>query len=223
MPSMRQRQIRGWSSAIRKGRLYGQPRHWQRRLVTVTVAVTDTSTALVRYCPTTIDDSRYTPVLAAPEANRELEGAAPHYESRKPCISTCAQTRAQDYYATRTPSITTPRWTEPHVFVPVTVTNCAKSLFTSVRIIPHSRPSSVHQLVSARPFSSSRSTMTAQKLDGTAIAKSIRERLAAEVVEKQKLNPKYQPSLKIIQGMLGRLQPLRYYRKFSANINLINL
>ncbi|KAI0974025.1 formate--tetrahydrofolate ligase-domain-containing protein [Xylaria arbuscula] len=41
--------------------------------------------------------------------------------------------------------------------------------------------------------------MPAIKLDGTAIAKSIRERLAAEVVEKQKLNPQYQPSLKIIQ------------------------
>ncbi|KAI3342171.1 formate--tetrahydrofolate ligase-domain-containing protein [Ustulina deusta] len=41
--------------------------------------------------------------------------------------------------------------------------------------------------------------MTAIKLDGTAIAKSIREKLAAEVVEKQKLNPQYQPSLKIIQ------------------------
>ncbi|KAI1363090.1 formate--tetrahydrofolate ligase-domain-containing protein [Xylaria arbuscula] len=41
--------------------------------------------------------------------------------------------------------------------------------------------------------------MTAIKLDGTAIAKSIRERLAAEIVEKQKLNPHYQPSLKIIQ------------------------
>ncbi|KAI1331803.1 formate--tetrahydrofolate ligase-domain-containing protein [Xylariaceae sp. FL0255] len=41
--------------------------------------------------------------------------------------------------------------------------------------------------------------MTAVKLDGTAIAKAIRERLAAEVVEKQKINPKYRPSLKIIQ------------------------
>ena len=32
------------------------------------------------------------------------------------------------------------------------------------------------------------------------IAKRIRERLGAEIVEKQKKNPKYQPSLKIIQG-----------------------
>lgn len=42
--------------------------------------------------------------------------------------------------------------------------------------------------------------MTARVLDGTAIAKSIRERIGAEIVEKQKLNPRYKPSLKIIQG-----------------------
>ena len=42
--------------------------------------------------------------------------------------------------------------------------------------------------------------MAATKLDGTAIAKKIRERLAAEVVEKQKTNPRYRPCLKIIQG-----------------------
>ncbi|GAP83205.2 putative formate-tetrahydrofolate ligase [Rosellinia necatrix] len=41
--------------------------------------------------------------------------------------------------------------------------------------------------------------MTAIRIDGTAIAKSIREKLAAEVVEKQKLNPQYQPALRIIQ------------------------
>lgn len=42
--------------------------------------------------------------------------------------------------------------------------------------------------------------MVAQRLDGTAIAKSIRERIGAEIVEKQKLNPRYRPCLKIIQG-----------------------
>ncbi|KAJ3506848.1 hypothetical protein NM208_g16029 [Fusarium decemcellulare] len=41
--------------------------------------------------------------------------------------------------------------------------------------------------------------MVATKLDGTAIAKSIRERLCAEVSEKQKVNPRFQPCLKIIQ------------------------
>lgn len=54
---------------------------------------------------------------------------------------------------------------------------------------------------SNRHFSTSYPTMTAVRLDGTAIAKKIRERLAAEIVEKQKSNPKYQPCLKIIQGL----------------------
>ncbi|PMD56892.1 FTHFS-domain-containing protein [Hyaloscypha bicolor E] len=41
--------------------------------------------------------------------------------------------------------------------------------------------------------------MTATKIDGTAIAKKIREKLHAEIVETQKTNPRYKPSLKIIQ------------------------
>ena len=36
-------------------------------------------------------------------------------------------------------------------------------------------------------------------IDGTAIAKSIRERIHAQILEAQKLNPRYKPSLKIIQ------------------------
>ena len=42
--------------------------------------------------------------------------------------------------------------------------------------------------------------MTAAKIDGTAIAKSIRERLGAEIKKKQESNPRYKPSLKIVQG-----------------------
>lgn len=41
--------------------------------------------------------------------------------------------------------------------------------------------------------------MGAIKIDGKAIAQKIRERLAAEVAQKQKANPRYRPSLKIIQ------------------------
>ncbi|KEQ92580.1 hypothetical protein AUEXF2481DRAFT_68444 [Aureobasidium subglaciale EXF-2481] len=41
--------------------------------------------------------------------------------------------------------------------------------------------------------------MTAQKIDGTAIAKSIRERINQEITEKQSANPRYKPSLKIVQ------------------------
>jgi methylenetetrahydrofolate dehydrogenase (NADP+) / methenyltetrahydrofolate cyclohydrolase / formyltetrahydrofolate synthetase len=44
--------------------------------------------------------------------------------------------------------------------------------------------------------------MTAKKIDGTAIAKSIREKLHAEVENTQKTNPRFKPSLKIIQGKL---------------------
>lgn len=44
--------------------------------------------------------------------------------------------------------------------------------------------------------------MVARKLDGTAIAKSLRERIGAEIAHKQKLNPRYRPCLKIVQGTL---------------------
>lgn len=50
-------------------------------------------------------------------------------------------------------------------------------------------------------FSSSRAIMGAVKIDGTAIAKRIRENLHAEIQEKKKINPRYAPSLNIIQGM----------------------
>lgn len=52
----------------------------------------------------------------------------------------------------------------------------------------------------ARQFSSTRFAMAGQKIDGTAIAKSIRERLGAKIKEKQAQNPRYRPSLKIVQG-----------------------
>ena len=71
------------------------------------------------------------------------------------------------------------------------------------------------QIVHPRPVASdslglgkasfSTSVMTAQKIDGTAIAKSIRARLHSEIQERKKANPKYIPSLKIIQGMSSLL------------------
>jgi methylenetetrahydrofolate dehydrogenase (NADP+) / methenyltetrahydrofolate cyclohydrolase / formyltetrahydrofolate synthetase len=51
-------------------------------------------------------------------------------------------------------------------------------------------------------FSSTSIAMTAKKIDGTAIAKSIRERLHAEIKNTQKTNPRFKPSLKIIQGKM---------------------
>ncbi|KAL3424283.1 c-1-tetrahydrofolate synthase [Phlyctema vagabunda] len=50
-----------------------------------------------------------------------------------------------------------------------------------------------------RQFSTSSHRMTATKIDGTAIAKSIRERLHREIDAAQKNNPRFKPSLKIIQ------------------------
>ncbi|KIH86807.1 methylenetetrahydrofolate dehydrogenase (NADP+) [Sporothrix brasiliensis 5110] len=41
--------------------------------------------------------------------------------------------------------------------------------------------------------------MAAAKIDGTALAKKIRESLRADIAEQQKSNPRFQPSLKIIQ------------------------
>lgn len=41
--------------------------------------------------------------------------------------------------------------------------------------------------------------MTATKIDGTAIAKSIRDRISKEIAEKQAANPRFKPSLVIIQ------------------------
>jgi methylenetetrahydrofolate dehydrogenase (NADP+)/methenyltetrahydrofolate cyclohydrolase/formyltetrahydrofolate synthetase len=41
--------------------------------------------------------------------------------------------------------------------------------------------------------------MPAQKIDGTAIAKSIRERINKDIADKQAVNPRYKPSLVIVQ------------------------
>lgn len=49
--------------------------------------------------------------------------------------------------------------------------------------------------------------MVATKLDGNAIAKSIRERIGREIAERQKLNPRYRPSLKIVQGTSASGEP----------------
>lgn len=50
-----------------------------------------------------------------------------------------------------------------------------------------------------RQFSSSAPTMTATKIDGNAIAKGIREKINADIKEIQKTNPRYKPSLTIVQ------------------------
>ena len=54
--------------------------------------------------------------------------------------------------------------------------------------------------LSHRSFTSSATNMVAQKIDGNAIAKEIREGLHAQIDEKRRSNPRFNPSLKIIQG-----------------------
>ena len=49
--------------------------------------------------------------------------------------------------------------------------------------------------------------MVASKIDGTAIAKAIRERIRREILEKQQTNPRYKPCLKIIQGAWWQATP----------------
>jgi hypothetical protein len=87
------------------------------------------------------------------------------------------------------------------IFPPTFSPSCIRLLH-----LPRSRaapvPSGSGPLVHpGRSFSTSSPAMVASKIDGTAIAKGIRETLQREIAEKQKVNPRYRPSLKIIQGL----------------------
>src|SRR2546423_1807482 len=50
-----------------------------------------------------------------------------------------------------------------------------------------------------RDFSSSSPGMIGTKIDGTAVARKIRERLHTEIEQAQRINPRFKPSLKILQ------------------------
>lgn len=62
------------------------------------------------------------------------------------------------------------------------------------------------RLLQTRNFSNTRFTMVAQNIDGTAIAKRIRQKLNEEIAEKQKISPRFKPALTIIQGGLQNNQ-----------------
>ena len=64
---------------------------------------------------------------------------------------------------------------------------------------PVVQPGQILPLREHRPFSSSASKMAATKIDGTAIAKAIRERISGEIKKTQTTNPRYKPSLTIVQ------------------------
>ena len=94
---------------------------------------------------------------------------------------------------------------------PLRIASPARSYSSFSSPVCSSRPSSFFKsqsqsqssllLLPRRGFATSYPAMAATKLDGTAVAKQIRERLAQEIADKQKSNPRYQPSLKIIQGI----------------------
>ena len=88
---------------------------------------------------------------------------------------------------------------------------CAALPFLSARATPpkkfrhpqSSSPWTTRSILSRRQqrlFSTSPCAMTATKIDGTAIARSIRERLGAQIQQRQQTNARYRPSLKIVQG-----------------------
>lgn len=55
-------------------------------------------------------------------------------------------------------------------------------------------------ITSRRHLTNRFANMTATKIDGNTIAKEIRERLSAEIKKLQETNPRYKPSLIIVQG-----------------------
>jgi len=59
--------------------------------------------------------------------------------------------------------------------------------------------------------------MVAQKIDGTAIAKAIRDRLNEEIKAKQKVSSTFKPSLAIIQGR-KRFPKYIFHMNFFRNI-----
>ena len=65
--------------------------------------------------------------------------------------------------------------------------------------------------------------MTAGKIDGTAIAKTIRERINADIQKKQETNPRYKPSLTIIQvgDRSDSSTYVRMKRKAAEEANII--
>lgn len=62
----------------------------------------------------------------------------------------------------------------------------------------------VVQPILTRAFSNTRTVMAGTKIDGNAVAKGIREKLAAQIKKTQETNPRYKPSLVIIQGTCNR-------------------
>ena len=70
---------------------------------------------------------------------------------------------------------------------------------SALQVASESRNNLVLHSSRSRSISSSAHRMAAERIDGTAIAKSIRERIDAEIKKTQETNPRYKPSLTIVQ------------------------
>ncbi|KAL8940911.1 MAG: hypothetical protein Q9216_002541 [Gyalolechia sp. 2 TL-2023] len=70
---------------------------------------------------------------------------------------------------------------------------------TSARTYRHGRAVRPPRQLNRRSFVSSAKIMAAERIDGTAMAKAIRDRVNADIKHNQQTNPRYKPSLTIIQ------------------------
>ena len=85
---------------------------------------------------------------------------------------------------------------------PGTISLGCPSLFLAAPALPRlGRRTLPARYSSYRQFSTSSTAMAATKIDGTAIAKSIREGLKDEIVKIQQSNPRFRPCLVIFQGV----------------------
>ena len=76
---------------------------------------------------------------------------------------------------------------------------CTSKQIPVLRVTSKSQKKFNSHTLGSRYLSSSVRRMGAEKIDGTAIAKSIRERINAEIKKTQETNPRYKPSLAIVQ------------------------
>ena len=76
---------------------------------------------------------------------------------------------------------------------------CTSKQIPVLRVTSKSQKKFNSHTLGSRYLSSSARRMGAEKIDGTAIAKSIRERINAEIKKTQETNPRYKPSLTIVQ------------------------
>lgn len=110
-------------------------------------------------------------------------------EFRRPCQSSAV---------TGTVPAGAPRYTprqNPPVHSPLRWNSKSYGSNNTALLRPHHLPATT----APRALFSS-AAMAATKIDGTAIARKVREQLQAEIAEKKGINPRFQPCLKIIQG-----------------------